>query len=80
MESEPRKLRVRRFKKPKTFKEKFIGFFGNQHVESSWEINVLITLIIVFATALILFLAMEPSTLFDFGNKGDEKKIIFKKD
>ncbi|HXG83425.1 MAG TPA: hypothetical protein VNI84_05290 [Pyrinomonadaceae bacterium] len=68
METKPAKLKKRRVKKPKTFKRKFSDLFGNRHVENSWEINVLIFLLIVFAAISILLMAMGPM-IFEYAPK-----------
>jgi len=74
MESKPATPKKRRVKKSKTFKKRFSNFFGNRHVENSWEINVLIFLLVIFAAAAVLFLAVSPSIL---EHPPAEKRVIF---
>ncbi len=55
MESNPHKLKKRRVRKPKTFKEKSKRFIKNQFGVTSWKIIILIPLLMGIIILTILF-------------------------
>jgi uncharacterized membrane protein len=55
MESKPRKLKKRRVRTPKTFKQKLQRFIKNQFGVNSWTIIILIPFLMGIITLTILF-------------------------
>ncbi len=65
MESKPHKLKKRRVRKPRTFKEKSKRFIKNQFGVTSWEIIILIPLLMGIIILTILFWVIN---LLDYTN------------
>lgn len=66
MNTKPIKVRKRIVKKKsRTFKKIFSNLFANQHVENSWETNIVISLVLLVVTFFILYLIFMGPTLFD---------------
>ncbi len=77
MESKPHKLKKRRVRKPKTFKQKFKRFIKNQFGVTSWKIIILIPPLmgIIILTILFWVINIVDSTNTDTNTNVNVNKI-----
>jgi len=59
MDSNPRKQKKRRIKKPKTFKQKLKALLKSHYGVNNWEVVIFVSLLIVFFILMISFGAMN---------------------